>query len=689
MKKHIISLFTLNLFLLTSILPLANAQESERSPQWTPDSGISFNGESEYILVEKGEPFNSGAVSVEAWIKLTDPSKNQMFITRGGPGEDFSFYYMDGRIRMLAQDTKGYTHANADPPPAGEWFHCVGTFDENGTKKLYYNGELQATGSGSYRAIQSDHPLVIGAFISGAFTVDRLFSGEMENFRIWNRDLSDDEIIQLLKTSPEQEKIEEMRSKGLLAYWSSRSKQDVTVQDLSGNGNHGKFIAKLPEKVVVKTSPASGYHGIWYSNQASNDEYKYKYSGGLGTYCGKHRHLAIYSPEVNKTFFVYGGTKGLDEPNPLLIMISYYDHEKNMLSRPVVIQEKGTADAHHNPVMDIDPQGHLWVFASAHGGKDGFIWRSTEPYSINEFEMVMQKEFTYPQPRYVPEQGFLFLFTKYTAGREMYVNSSSNGYNWGQDKKIAGFGGHYQISEQSGKKHGTAFNWHPPEGGLNARTNLYYMETNDMGITWTTVDGKVLETPLDSPQNPALAYDFQSEGWLVYLKDIIYDPNDNPVIMVALSKGYESGPANGPRVFTILHWLGDRWKVKKVAETDHNYDTGSLWIEDDGTWKAIVPSAPGPQAYCTGGEVELWQSQDQGETWQKARVMTHNSPRNHTYVRRVLNAHPDFYALWADGDALNPSISRLYFCDKTGEKVWMMPDQVTEDLVKPEPINRE
>ncbi len=33
-----------------------------------------------------------------------------------------------------------------------------------------------------------------------------------------------------------------------------------------------------------------GYRGIWYMNQPSGDEYAFKYSGGLGTYCAKHQY---------------------------------------------------------------------------------------------------------------------------------------------------------------------------------------------------------------------------------------------------------------------------------------------------------------------------------------------------------------------------------------------------------------
>src|SRR4051812_21297190 len=51
-----------------------------------------------------------------------------------------------------------------------------------------------------------------------------------------------------------------------------------------------------------------GYRGIWYYNQPSHDEYKYKYSGGFATYPQQHEPIAIYAPAVKKTFFVYGGT---------------------------------------------------------------------------------------------------------------------------------------------------------------------------------------------------------------------------------------------------------------------------------------------------------------------------------------------------------------------------------------------
>ena len=41
-----------------------------------------------------------------------------------------------------------------------------------------------------------------------------------------------------------------------------------------------------------------------YRNQLSNNDYIYKYSGGMAVYPANHRPFAVYSPEVEKTFFV-------------------------------------------------------------------------------------------------------------------------------------------------------------------------------------------------------------------------------------------------------------------------------------------------------------------------------------------------------------------------------------------------
>ena len=95
-----------------------------------------------------------------------------------------------------------------------------------------------------------------------------------------------------------------------------------------------------------------GYRGIWFT-LGQFSAYGDKYSGGLGTYTANHIPIAIYSPEVNKTFFVYGGT--IKDQRHLLIMAGYYDHTTHQVPRPTVVLDKLTVnDPHDNAAIAID-----------------------------------------------------------------------------------------------------------------------------------------------------------------------------------------------------------------------------------------------------------------------------------------------------------------------------------------------
>ncbi|MDB6123110.1 MAG: hypothetical protein JWQ71_2103 [Pedosphaera sp.] len=433
---------------------------------------------------------------------------------------------------------------------------------------------------------------------------------------------------------------------------------------------------------------ADGYTGIWYMNQPSKDEYKYKYSGGFATYPQQHIPIAYYCKEADKTFFCYGGTtaqKGSDKQE-LLHMVSYYDHKTGKVPRPTILLNKHTDDAHDNPTLMVDDKGFIWIFSPSHGtARPSYIHRGKKPYSIDEFERILVTNFSYPQPWWMPGNGFLFLHTRYADGRNLFAMTSKDGVQWNDPQKIGKIEmGDYQISWLNGHRLATAFDFHPKPLGLNGRANIYYLETRDFGKTWTTADGKAVELPLTKTNNTALIYDSRKEGLLVYLKDIAFDANGNPVILFLTSKGYESGPKNDPRTWKTARWTGKSWEIKTFTTSDSNYDHGSLYIEPDGTWRVIAPTEPGPQPYNPGGELVMWTSNDLGNTWKKVRQLTHNSSLNHTYARKPVNAHPDFYALWADGNPRKPSESSLYFTSRNGEQVWRLPAKMTGDFAAPE-----
>jgi len=376
-----------------------------------------------------------------------------------------------------------------------------------------------------------------------------------------------------------------------------------------------------PDAPVPELPFADGFKGIWYSNQATGDQYAYKYSGGMATYPQQHVPIAIYAPEVDKTFFVLGGTD--DSNSTLLHLISCYDHATGQVARPRILIDKETTDAHDNPVLSIDSDGHIWVFSNTHGEapRDSHIFRSAAPYDISRFtevdlptDVFPNNRFNYGQPWYFDGEGFVLLHTRYVSnnrGREIFVTNSPDGYTWSSRREVSAMPiGQYQISHASGNRLVSALNYHPdaPEGEFNARTNLYYMETTDYGYTWKTADGQTLSLPLDSASNPALVYDYEAEGKLVYLKNITLTPGGEPVILYLLvdSGEYNPGPVTPERQLMTARWDGSQWIIRPAITTNHNYDFGFLAIEDSGQWRLTGPFLSGPQDYGTGGEVGIW-----------------------------------------------------------------------------------
>ena len=429
------------------------------------------------------------------------------------------------------------------------------------------------------------------------------------------------------------------------------------------------------------TRTLDGYRGIWFE-LGQKSQYGDKYSGGLGTYTSNHQPMAVYAPAVEKTFFVWGGTTGASERH-LLAMIGCYDHKTGLVSRPVVVFDKdGVDDPHDNPSLNIDRDGTIWVFVSGRNtSRLGRKFRGLKPYSIDGFEPVSEEVFTYPQLWMMPDGSFFHLFTKYTAGRELYFETSADGRTWSDDRKLAGFAGHYQTSGRWKHKIGTFFNYHP-NGKVNDRTNLYYAQTVDSGATWTTAEGKTLALPLDAIDNPALVIDYQTRGELVYTCDLNWDKEGNPLLLYVTSRDGLPGPQGEPRQFVLSRFDGKGWHTSHVAPTDHNYDMGSLYVDGD-KWTVIAPTQPGPQPGHTGGEMALWTSVDNGATWTMTRQITKGSARNQSYARRPVDAHDPFWAFWADGDPTRFSVSTLYFCDSTGQKVFQLPAHMDGEFAAP------
>jgi len=458
-------------------------------------------------------------------------------------------------------------------------------------------------------------------------------------------------------------------------------KTTFSVEDISAW--KGQPLVKSSERIA-------GYRGIWFA-LGFKFPYGDKYSGGLGTYTANHQPMAVYSPVANKTFFTYGGTPSAGK-RQLAIMVSYFDHATGQMPRPVILYlDPAVDDPHDNACLQIDKDGYIWVFKSGRGVKrPGLIFRSEKPYSIDAFACVAVQEFTYPQVWYDARKGFLMLFAKYKffdkggPERDLYWKTSSDGRKWSRDHALAEFEGHYQTSGQHGQKIATFFNWHP--GSENdRRTNVYYAQSTDWGKTWTTAGGRPLKLPLTKPKNGARIADLHSQGKLMFTCDVNFDRAGNPILLYVTSRAGEPGPKGDPREWTVSHWKNGAWRTHVITTSGHNYDMGSLYVEND-RWVVIGPTGRKPQRHGTGGEMDLWVSKDEGQTWRKERAVTSRSAFNHSYARRPLAAKDPFFAFWADGHPNTMTKSRLFFTDSRSEHVWRLPYDMKGEFATPQRV---
>ncbi len=459
------------------------------------------------------------------------------------------------------------------------------------------------------------------------------------------------------------------------------------------------FVVPLSASEHEESPPANrtadGYRGLWYGLK--------EYGGGYALFPSQHSPMAIHRGEVGKTFFVYGGTVA---GNPRLqAIVSYYDHQRDVVPRPTIVHDWGewnlkpaqAADGHRNPTISLDGDGRVWVFVSGHGDA-GYVYRSRKPYSIESFERIIATPMTYPNPWWIGGKGFVLFITKYDHSRENFWIASPTGESFGDRETWTSPGqlnawtvgpdgdkpghGNYQFTAAKGSRVATAMNnW---IGRTRDRSNLFYLQSDDAGKTWQTADGKAFAPPIREVKCRALVRDFWSEHLQVFIQHLTFDRQGRPAILLLTSPAGQTneGPG-GPRTWTVAHWVGDRWAFHPVTTSLHNFDCGSLFIEDDGTWRIIGPTEPGPQLWRSGGEVAMWTSHDEGATWKKLKQLTAGSKHNHCYVRQPVDADPGFYAFWADGHGNDRSAPcRLYFCTKAGD-VRVLPLTMTGPFAKP------
>jgi hypothetical protein len=142
-----------------------------------------------------------GSYSVSAWARLDVADGGFQTVLSQDTGENSAFFLQySGADQRWAMSFVGLRALSPQKPEVGRWYHLTGVRDAaKGTLSLYVDGEKVASQS-ACAAAASTGDFVVGRGEYGGDQVDPL-RGDVDEVRVFDRALSDDEVAQLATAS--------------------------------------------------------------------------------------------------------------------------------------------------------------------------------------------------------------------------------------------------------------------------------------------------------------------------------------------------------------------------------------------------------------------------------------------------------------------------------------------------------
>lgn len=154
-----------------------------------------FDGEDDYVEIPDDESLDiTDEITIEAWVKLDSSWSDYGHICTKRDGTDTAWQFYIGPDRKLGANGGAYTEDahGATQIPTEQWTHVTVVITGN-TFNFYVNGNFDATDTATALATNSV-PVSIGARFNGYPSLAYPFVGTIDEVRIYNRALSEEEI---------------------------------------------------------------------------------------------------------------------------------------------------------------------------------------------------------------------------------------------------------------------------------------------------------------------------------------------------------------------------------------------------------------------------------------------------------------------------------------------------------------
>lgn len=151
--------------------------------------GLSFAGDGKVTVTNQSVSFSDGSFALEAWIKMDSTSDEPIFVK--GTNPHYSIVVTAGKAVFSLSSTSESGEVTSEHVDSGlsinpgQWYHVVATRDAGKSIRIYVNG-VYASARDSVGSVESGDALQIGSGMHGSIA----------QVRVYNRNLSEDEVLQ-------------------------------------------------------------------------------------------------------------------------------------------------------------------------------------------------------------------------------------------------------------------------------------------------------------------------------------------------------------------------------------------------------------------------------------------------------------------------------------------------------------
>jgi hypothetical protein len=312
-------------------------------------------------------------------------------------------------------------------------------------------------------------------------------------------------------------------------------------------------------------------------------------------------------------------------------------------------------DDHGSPSILVEPNRHLTVFWSAHGGPR-MSYRTTRrvmnisawgPIHLVRSQLRGPRGFTYPNPVLLRnERNTLYLFWRGADWSQDYATRTAAG-RWSPARRVIAVPGqrpYVKVDSNGTDTIALAFtDGHPRD----LPTSVYYAVYRD-GSLWRA-DGRRIASlsaaPI-SPQQADLVYDARAVGASAWVWDVALGSGGHPVIV------YATFPSPRRHIYWYARWSGQRW-ISHVM-TPGGSSISPRTIEREYSGGIALDHANPSIVYLSRKvgrwfEIERWTTPDGGGSWNYATVVrTRGSDNVRPVVPRGSDGGP-MDLLWLHG----------------------------------------